>query len=141
MKKHNDNVKKSHKANEKSSKTAKNQPKVEYKTLDEVFEIIKSEVAEGKYKSLVAPMNDQNDNKLIVDNDYMVEFQQKYSLIKVYYDLKPGIFDAILYGFYCIYSAYTEIFYERRTKCRRSRTGSYRAGNEPTRRHAHRKNE
>ena len=80
MKKHNDNVKKSHKANEKSSKTAKNQPKVEYKTLDEVFEIIKSEVAEGKYKSLVAPMNDQNDNKLIVDNDYMVEFQQKYSL-------------------------------------------------------------
>lgn len=80
MKKPNDNVKKSHNVKEKSSKTTKNQPKVEYKTLDEVFEIIKSEVAGGKYKSLVAPMNDQNDNKLIVDNNYMVELQQKYRL-------------------------------------------------------------
>ena len=80
MTKPNDNVKKSHNEKEKSSKMAKNQLKVEYKTLDEVFEIIKEEVTEGKYKSLVAPMNDQNDYKLVVDNDYMVELQQKYSL-------------------------------------------------------------
>ena len=80
MIKPNDNVKKSHNVKEKSSKTTKNQPKVEYKTLDDVFEIIKSEVKGGKYKSLVAPMNDQNDYKLVVDNDYMVELQQKYSL-------------------------------------------------------------
>lgn len=80
MKKPNDNVKKTHNLKEKSSKMAKNQPKVEYKTLDEVFEIIKSEMTDGKYKSLVAPMNDQNDYKLVVDNDYMVELQQKYSL-------------------------------------------------------------
>ena len=58
----------------------KKAPKVEYKTLDEVFEIIKGEMTGGKYKSLVAPMNDQNDNKLVVDNDYMVELKEKYSL-------------------------------------------------------------
>ena len=58
----------------------KKAPKVEYKTLDEVFEIIKGEMTGGKYKPLVAPMNDQNDHKLVVDNDYMVELQEKYSL-------------------------------------------------------------
>ena len=58
----------------------KKAPKVEYKTLDEVFEIIKGEMTGGKYKSLVAPMNDQNDGKLVVDNDYMVELKEKYSL-------------------------------------------------------------
>ena len=33
-----------------------------------------------EYKSLVAPLNDQNDNQLVVDNDYMKELQEKYSL-------------------------------------------------------------
>ena len=33
-----------------------------------------------EYKSLIAPMNDQNDHKLVVDNDYMVELKGKYSL-------------------------------------------------------------
>ena len=70
-------MKKSHNVKEKSSKTTKNQPKVEYKTLDEVFEIIKSEMTGGKYKSLVAPMNNQNDHMLVVDRIYFEQLVEQ----------------------------------------------------------------
>lgn len=73
MTKPNDNVKKSHNARKKSSKTTKNQPKVEYKTLSELFAIITG----GRYKPLVAPMNDQNDGKLIVDKTYFEQLVEQ----------------------------------------------------------------
>ena len=50
MKKSNDNVKKSQNAGKKSPKMIKNPMKVEYLTLDEVFEIMKGEVMGGRIK-------------------------------------------------------------------------------------------